>query len=371
VDGVLRRALAKDAGARYESCSQFVEALRRACAAVVVPSHKKRWILLAASGAAMLALAGAAFYLYPKAQGPSAPAQKAELAKSAPVPAAVTPAAPPIAPSVAPSVPPPLVVQPTPVPKKPAAIKETVVPAPCAKDFALTPADQFQTCADYWSQHGNSVATLTAFDENGATFIVASFQPLGNRKVTLFTPIRNLLDEVGKMTGEGYRPEAVSMLRRGPALLCSVIWVPRNVPFEFRPALTTDKFDTRQQAHKDDGFVLTDLVLHRAAELQYCALWVKRPGSTTALADLKEAELGDHIRTLEQQGYRIDRVTPYASGSGRRYAAVWEKARGEVMFDLKLTRDALKERTAEAVSKGFRLHHVSALNGEFSAVWWK
>ncbi|HYW43712.1 MAG TPA: bifunctional serine/threonine-protein kinase/formylglycine-generating enzyme family protein [Bryobacteraceae bacterium] len=70
-DGVLRRALAKDAEARFESCSSFMSALRAACiqkpaANLETGRTKRRRILAAAVLACLLAAAGIAWRLRPQ-----------------------------------------------------------------------------------------------------------------------------------------------------------------------------------------------------------------------------------------------------------------------------------------------------------------
>lgn len=76
VDNVFRRALSKTVAARYESCTQFIEALRAACnigaepsntseAAVPAP-HKANRLLLAVAALLVIAIATAGVWLYQK-----------------------------------------------------------------------------------------------------------------------------------------------------------------------------------------------------------------------------------------------------------------------------------------------------------------
>ena len=95
VDGVLRKALAKDAARRYETCSRFAAALRAACQNA---TSTHRWKRPAAAAAVVLAVAaaGGGAWLYQRSTRASASAAKRDLpnrpdssrpAQSVPVPA--------------------------------------------------------------------------------------------------------------------------------------------------------------------------------------------------------------------------------------------------------------------------------------------
>ena len=67
----------------------------------------------------------------------------------------------------------------------------------------------------------------------------------------------------------------------------------------------------------------------------------------------------------------MSRISGYEGDSGRRYAAVWQKPQGDAVWQVNLTRDNLFKTHAEMIAKGFHLHHISSMDGEFSVVWWK
>lgn len=416
VDGILRKALAKDPAARYGSCTEFIEALRTACnmppglitgdttaatrLAVPVPAPRttnKKLVPLAIGAVVLAALGAAAVYFYEADQ-----AARKEIAALKTVPPTALPAPVPHAsPAAPPAVPPATSVTPpqpapaskeTPAKTQPATATPPVLPeqkthpqqpaapqtaatqlnVPCKPGLGEFAPDQFQACVDTLLGRGFSPEALAAYEKGGATLLMAVFQVPANRRATFLTPPIERGPLFNRMAKDGYRPDAVSVLPGRPPRFTD-IWVPRGAPFESRVFVNRQDFDTVRKAHENDGFMMVDLVPFRFGnETRYAAIWVKQPGAdSVALLDLTAADLSQRTRNLNGQGYRMSRISGYDGDSGRLYAAVWQRPQGDAVWQIKITRDNLFKTHAETLAKGFHLHHISAVDGEFSAVWWK
>lgn len=304
------------------------------------------------------------------------------------------PAALKAAPSVAVTLPPPVVVAPvepahhTPVPVAKTTAPKPVSPAPppvsstpvptalpdeaCKAGLGVIPHERFQACLDTMAGRGFSPAALTAIENGKAKSLIFAFQHPATRKATFLIPSSLLQDELDKKMKENFRPEAVSVLQTPTIPLFSEIWVPRNAPFEVHDNLTKERLDRMQQRHQADGYMITDMVPYRRQnEVRYSVIWVKQTApETIALPELTPVDLTGRNRSLGQQGYRIARLTGYNSDGGRRYAAVWEKGAGKSVWKIGLNLGELLIQHGEMLGKSYHLHHISAVDGEFSAVWW-
>jgi hypothetical protein len=422
VDDVFRKGLAKDAAARYRTCAQFADALRKACeespnetldttiampplriapppaaepAVRPVPAlrPRRKWLTIAAAVLLGMAVAVTGTYWHQRNRtdeiemaywssikdsenpvlfqaylerypaGQFADLAKAEIdtLKSAPAAKGVAESAKKTAVAgggSATSAPAPSV----PRPAKP----------PCPANLGHIPAAAFQDCLAYWTGQGYSPAAFTAYVEGGETFLTGSFQTGVSTKIAPLQTASERQNTFNELSKQGFLPDSSGMVATPAGPRFTTLWTPaEGRPFVADASLTRDELDQKMQQFHANAMV--DLAGFRIdGPVRYRAVWMKgQPGDCVAQVDIAQADLAEHIRSEGKNGYRISRLSPYAGDAGVQYAGLWTKDPGAWICYYRITRAQLSERNSEAEARGFHLHHISWFDGFFSAIWWK
>lgn len=430
VDQVLKKALAKDPASRYPTCSAFMQALddglhnrlpavapaetliatgvsaaavqNAPAAQVPAPKPNRTWLIAGTVAALFIALGAVGIYLFNR---PTRTEQSASITPAATAVPAATPVTPAAAPQAAASLPPttppdrqqqapPVAAPPAtekktvetaaahppakspepkaPEPKQPAVAAEPAGPSAhnCADLMEWTPV-VFQGCLDFWTSKGSVPAAIATYAREGNYFVTGSFQPGGSRLLSLLADPVARQDDFQRLVKQGYRPETIHATASPDGVRMTTTWVPRDGPFEIRPALLRDQFEKQSENHRK-GLTVADVTAYQmAGPVRYAVIWAKQPVETESAVDLPPAELNDRNQQMTRNGYRLSRLSLYNTMQGRRAAAVWSRDSGPFLWFIKMNRETLVKRNAEAEARGFKLHYVSSVDDDFSAIWWK
>lgn len=247
-----------------------------------------------------------------------------------------------------------------------------IVP-PCSPDFHDLPANQFQTCFDYWVHRGLWPVTLSATRIGPKTLIAGSFQKGKSRPVrslvtgtmyqAAFTTFRN----------EGFRPGRMSATRTSAGTRFTAIWTPIDGEFEARHSLTLGAFAVMWKSMRQQSFLNTDLFIYPTGSgLRVASVWVKQPFEDYATYyDMTSAQYNKRFKEFWAKGLRVTCFVAYPVSSGYRYAAIWEKVAGDWAHYYGMTSAQYQKRYGELAKKGLRLHQVQAYGTRYSAIWTK
>jgi len=242
--------------------------------------------------------------------------------------------------------------------------------APCQADFFGIPFDKFQTCFDYWTQHGRWPAVLVTYRTKQGVFITGSFQPGTSRPVRGMMTAEKYAQNNDTFKAQGFRPEQVSVVKMDDGPRFTVIWAPIDGAYESYPAMTEAVFDAKAKQMRAAKYLLTDLTSYKDNGTKFAAIWVKKPFDDYVVTVGMSPE-DFKLRNLDMLSdcYKLTIVTYYNAGNGDAAVAVWEKRSDQWrMFagDLKTFQAAYDKYS----SQGFRLRRIWLGFGLY-AIWSK
>jgi predicted Ser/Thr protein kinase len=282
-------------------------------------------------------------------------------------------------------------------PPAPAPATPTVAAAPVAKPAAPPPASRiastvqpgtpsaqtcsglgewtpiaFHECLEFWSRQGVGPVAIAPYQRDGNIYVTALFQHVGSRLVSLLADPAERQEDFQHFVRQQYRPDSVQATVTPSMVRLTTVWVPRDGPFEIRPALLRQQFERQNETFRQDGLTIIDVTGYQAlGPVRYAAIWAKLPQESEAAIDLPMEEVRIRNVEMNRRGFRVARVSAYDTNRGRLFAVVWNRRPEGGLWFLRLDRDTFLKRNAEAEARGYKLHWLSAIDNEFSAVWWK
>jgi CubicO group peptidase (beta-lactamase class C family) len=131
----------------------------------------------------------------------------------------------------------------------------------------------------------------------------------------------------------GFRPLDVETYEVGANRRWAGIWVENkeNLAWKSNRNLTGERYGELFQERREAGFRLIDVEVYRTANgLRYAGIWVKNADNRpwAQLRNMTRAKYQQEVNQRSRNGFRVVDFEAYNTGSGMRYAAIWEKKPG-------------------------------------------
>ena len=253
------------------------------------------------------------------------------------------------------------------------ASRRILIQPPCYPDFHGLRADRFQTCFDYWVNRGLWPVTLSATKIGSRLYMSGSFQKGKDR------PVRHLITgaayqkDFNTFKKKGFRPDRVTVARSSVGPRFTAIWTPIDGPFEARHGLTLPAFNQMWHSMRKKRYLNTDLFIYPyGSGLRAAAMWVKKSYKDYATYfGMTSAQYNSRFKDFWKKGLRVTCFVAYPTGSGYRFAAIWQKLPGSWAHYYGMTSSQYQKRYNEFAKKGLRLHQIQAYGNRYSAIWTK
>ncbi|WNG18067.1 C39 family peptidase [Cystobacter fuscus] len=246
---------------------------------------------------------------------------------------------------------------------------------PCYSDFHNLSASSFQGCFDHHAWRDRWPVTLTAYNSSGSRLMAGSFQAAGSRPVRVLMTTQQFQSYFETYRAQGWRPDRVSVLPTSSGPLFSVIWAPIDGAFLSLANLTEAEMSAKWSEMWNAGYLNVDLAVYNDnGVIRFSGVWVKKAHNGYATYwHMTAADFESKKQSFAAQGLMPVRFNSYSTPNGIRYAATWHPSSSGFYQAYNMT-SAGYQSTYDYVAglnQGYRLSHVSALDGVLSALWTK
>ena len=169
--------------------------------------------------------------------------------------------------------------------------------------------------------------------------------------------------ELDRLQGQGYRLVHINGHGVGGQALYAAIWEQRPGPaWIARHGLTAAQYQQEFDRLLGQGYRPVDISGYNVGGQDlYAAIWEQQPQSPPWVArhGLTSAQYQQEFNNLNNQGYRLTRISGWRSGDTLHYAAIWEKSEGPAwMARHGMSSDSYQEEFNKLTAEGYRLRHI-------------